>query len=33
MSAATYTRYELVRTFRNRRFFILSLIFPLFSTT
>jgi ABC-2 type transport system permease protein len=29
MSAATYTRYELVRTLRNRRFFILSLAFPL----
>ena len=29
MSAATYTRYELVRTFRNRRFFIFSLVFPL----
>jgi ABC-2 type transport system permease protein len=25
----TYLRYELLRTFRNRRFFILSLIFPL----
>ena len=29
MSTATYTRYELVRTFRNRRFFIFSLVFPL----
>ncbi len=30
MSAAvTYTRYELLRTFRNRRFFIFSLAFPL----
>ena len=29
MSAATYTRYELVRTFRNKRFFIFSLVFPL----
>lgn len=30
MSAAlTYTRYELLRTFRNRRFFVLSLGFPL----
>jgi ABC-2 type transport system permease protein len=29
MRAATYTRYELVRTLRNRRFFILSLAFPL----
>ncbi len=29
MSAATYTRYELLRTIRNRRFFILSLAFPL----
>jgi ABC-2 type transport system permease protein len=27
--AGTYTRYELVRTFRNRRFLILSLGFPL----
>lgn len=27
--ALTYTRYELLRTFRNRRFFILSLGFPL----
>jgi ABC-2 type transport system permease protein len=26
---ATYTRYELVRTFRNRRFFVFSLGFPL----
>ncbi|HUA74224.1 MAG TPA: ABC transporter permease [Solirubrobacteraceae bacterium] len=25
----TYLRYELLRTFRNRRFFILSLVFPL----
>ena len=25
----TYMRYELLRTFRNRRFFILSLGFPL----
>lgn len=29
MTAATYTRYELLRTFRNRRFFIFSLVFPL----
>jgi ABC-2 type transport system permease protein len=29
MNAATYTRYELLRTFRNRRFFIFSLGFPL----
>jgi ABC-2 type transport system permease protein len=29
MSAATYTRYELLRTFRNRRFFVFSLGFPL----
>lgn len=29
MSAASYTRYELLRTLRNRRFFILSLGFPL----
>ncbi|MDQ1667385.1 MAG: type transport system permease protein [Actinomycetota bacterium] len=29
MSAATYARYEVLRTFRNRRFFIMSLIFPL----
>lgn len=27
--ALTYTRYELLRTFRNRRFFLLSLGFPL----
>ena len=31
MTAAwfTYTRFELLRTFRNRRFFIFSLVFPL----
>jgi ABC-2 type transport system permease protein len=29
MSAATYTRFELLRTFRNRRFFVFSLAFPL----
>jgi ABC-2 type transport system permease protein len=29
MKALTYTRYELLRTLRNRRFFILSLGFPL----
>ena len=29
MSALTYTRYELLRTFRNRRFFFFSLGFPL----
>jgi ABC-2 type transport system permease protein len=29
MSFATYTRYELLRTFRNRRFVILALGFPL----
>ena len=29
MNRATYTRYELLRTFRNRRFFIFSLGFPL----
>ena len=29
MSIATYIRYELLRTFRNRRFFIFSLGFPL----
>jgi ABC-2 type transport system permease protein len=28
-SAATYVRYELVRSFRNRRFMIFSLVFPL----
>jgi ABC-2 type transport system permease protein len=28
MSAVTYTRYELLRTLRNRRFFIFSLGFP-----
>lgn len=27
--ALTYTRYELLRTFRNTRFFIFSLVFPL----
>ena len=26
---ATYVRYELLRTFRNRRFFVFSLVFPL----
>ena len=29
MKVATYTRYEVLRTFRNVRFFIFSLIFPL----
>jgi ABC-2 type transport system permease protein len=29
MSSLTYTRYELLRTLRNRRFFFLSLGFPL----
>ncbi|MGH3470896.1 MAG: ABC transporter permease [Nocardioidaceae bacterium] len=29
MTSLTFTRYELVRTFRNKRFFIFSLIFPL----
>ena len=29
MSTATYARYEVLRTFRNRRFFIFSLVFPL----
>ena len=29
MNALAYTRYELLRTFRNRRFFIFSLGFPL----
>jgi ABC-2 type transport system permease protein len=29
MSTWTYTHYELRRTFRNRRFFIFSLVFPL----
>lgn len=28
MSRATYMRYEVVRTFRNRRFFLFSLAFP-----
>jgi len=28
MSAATYARLELLRTFRNRRFFVFSLGFP-----
>ena len=27
--SATYLRYELVRTFRNVRFFVFSLAFPL----
>jgi ABC-2 type transport system permease protein len=29
MSSATYARYEVLRTFRNRRFFVFSLVFPL----
>jgi len=29
MNSLTYTRYEVLRTLRNRRFFIFSLIFPL----
>ncbi|MGH2864511.1 MAG: hypothetical protein ACRDJX_04595, partial [Solirubrobacteraceae bacterium] len=29
MTAATYTRFEVLRTFRSRRFFIFSLGFPL----
>jgi len=29
MSALTYTRFELLRTLRNRRFLLLSLVFPL----
>jgi ABC-2 type transport system permease protein len=29
MSGTLYTRYELVRAFRNRRFFFFSLVFPL----
>jgi ABC-2 type transport system permease protein len=29
MNTLTYTRFEIVRAFRNRRFFIFSLIFPL----
>jgi ABC-2 type transport system permease protein len=29
MTAVTYTRFELLRTFRNRRFFIFTLAFPL----
>jgi len=29
MTTATYARYEVVRTFRNVRFFIFSLVFPL----
>lgn len=29
MTTTTYTKYELLRAFRNRRFFIFSLIFPL----
>src|SRR3954453_20407396 len=30
MSSWTYTRYELLRALRNRRYFIFSLLFPLF---
>ena len=29
MSSSTYLRYELLRTFRNRRFLLFSLVFPL----
>lgn len=29
MSSLTYTRYEVLRTVRNRRFFVFSLVFPL----
>jgi ABC-2 type transport system permease protein len=29
MNAATYTRFELIRAFRNKRFFLFSLVFPL----
>ena len=29
MSSLVYTRYELLRTLRNRRFLMLALIFPL----
>lgn len=29
MSSLTYTRFEIVRTFRNKRFFFFSLVFPL----
>lgn len=29
MNTLTYTRYEIIRGFRNRRYFIFSLIFPL----
>src|SRR5215467_8071180 len=29
MSGSTYVRFEVVRTFRNVRFFIFSLVFPL----
>jgi ABC-2 type transport system permease protein len=29
VNALAYTRYELLRTIRNRRFFLLSLGFPL----
>ncbi|MBO0692378.1 MAG: ABC transporter permease [Acidimicrobiaceae bacterium] len=29
MNSLTYTRYEIIRGFRNRRYFIFSLIFPL----
>jgi ABC-2 type transport system permease protein len=29
MSATTYVRFEILRTFRNTRFFLISLVFPL----
>jgi ABC-2 type transport system permease protein len=29
MSATTYVRFEILRTFRNTRFFLVSLVFPL----
>jgi ABC-2 type transport system permease protein len=29
MSTSTYVRYEVLRVFRNRRFFVFSLVFPL----
>ena len=29
MSTATYARFEVLRTFRNARFFVFSLVFPL----
>jgi hypothetical protein len=33
MNGLVYARYELIRTFRNRRFFVFSLAFRSSSTT